>query len=86
MVEEEEEGYDVSYDGYTITNTSRYGALSIEKNVTGDGAEKDRYFTFTVVLKDADGNTLTGEYEYTMFWKKKQTAIEQAFCSKKDLR
>ncbi len=65
VVEEEEEGYDVSYDGYTITNTSRYGALSIEKNVTGDGAEKDRYFTFTVVLKDADGNTLTGEYEYT---------------------
>ena len=28
----------------------------------------------------------TGEYEYTMFWKKKQTAIAPAFCSKKDLR
>lgn len=40
------------------------GSLTITKQVSGD-APADATFTFTVNLKDASGNALTGTYSYT---------------------
>lgn len=51
--------------GAVVTNRIDANSLTIRKTVTGDRGEKDRAFTFTVSLKDADGNALTGEYPYS---------------------
>lgn len=48
-----------------FTNTRNAGTLHLEKKVDGTtpGGDK-KYFTFTVELKDKDGNELTGSYLY----------------------
>lgn len=51
----------------TVTNEVKTGALQISKTVVAEGgvAAPDADFTFTVNLKDASGNPLTGSYSYT---------------------
>ena len=56
-------GYDVTINGFTITNT-RYGNLSVTKTVTGRGdPEKD--FHFTVTLGDLSITGLYGDLYFT---------------------
>ena len=56
-------GYDVQYDGLNITNRKTgdksSGSLRISKQVTGEGADQDRQFTFTLTLSD---KTVNGTY------------------------
>ena len=71
-VEEEfVDGYVVSYDqnSHTITNTYHpFGDLEIQKTVeNGTRAALDQEFTFTLVLKDSEGNDLTDRYDYKVF-------------------
>ena len=40
------------------------GELWISKTVTGTGADEDKAFSFRVVLTDANGDELEGEYDY----------------------
>lgn len=47
----------------TITNT-RKPSLKITKTVAGDMGDKTKKFRFTVVLKKADGEALSGDYSY----------------------
>jgi len=49
---------------YQVVNT-RTHSLTVSKTVAGNAGEKDRDFTFTVTLKDKEGNALTGSYAYT---------------------
>ena len=51
-----------------FTNSGRVGSLRISKTVAGDQAtdeDREKEFSFTVTLKDADGNPLKGTYPYT---------------------
>lgn len=61
--------YAVSQEGETVITNTYYpfGDLLVKKavdNVTE--ASKNKEFTFTLVLKDKDGNELTEKYEYTI--------------------
>ena len=44
--------------------TNIYESLIISKTVTGDTGDRDAVFAFQITLKDADGNELTGSYDY----------------------
>ena len=52
-----------------ITLTNQYvpqlGSLKISKTVTGNGGDRNRSFTFNLILRDGNGNQLTGQYPYT---------------------
>lgn len=48
----------------TFTNTRLY-KLTVSKTVSGQAADASQVFTFTVTLKGADGNPLSGTYAYT---------------------
>lgn len=48
-----------------FTNVKNEGSLTIDKTVTGNAGDKDRYFTFKVILFDKDGKVLEGLYNYT---------------------
>lgn len=48
----------------TFTNTRLY-KLTMSKTVSGQAADASQVFTFTVMLKGADGNPLSGTYAYT---------------------
>lgn len=48
----------------TFTNTRLY-KLTMSKTVSGQAADASQVFTFTVMLKGADGNPLSGTYTYT---------------------
>ncbi|MCH5211734.1 MAG: Cna B-type domain-containing protein [Oscillospiraceae bacterium] len=53
--------------GALFENSIKTGILSVSKtveNASGDVA--DYYFTFNVTLKDAEGNPLSGDYEYAL--------------------
>ena len=41
------------------------GSLTISKTVSGNRSSTQRDFTFTVILRDASGNLLTGTYPFT---------------------
>ena len=60
------EDYRVSYDGTNITNTFHpFGDLEVSKvlqNATAAAAENE--FSFSLTLKDKDGNDLLDEYPY----------------------
>ncbi|WP_368017930.1 DUF5979 domain-containing protein [Olsenella sp. AGMB03486] len=47
-----------------FTNTRLY-KLTVSKTVSGQAADASQVFTFTVTLKGADGNPLSGTYAYT---------------------
>lgn len=47
-----------------VSNTKK-PSLTIMKEVTGDMGDKTRDFHFTVLLKDKNGNPLSGNYLYT---------------------
>ena len=49
---------------FTITNSITGGSLTISKTVVGDKSDVRKRFTFTVTLKDADGNELPGLYHF----------------------
>ena len=52
----------------SFTNTRNEepkGSLSVSKTVSGTDGEHNRNFTFEVTLTDANGNNLTGSYNYT---------------------
>ncbi len=50
-------------DDRTITNTLVPGSLCIEKQVVSPhAAHQEQSFTFTLTVKDAEGNPLSGEY------------------------
>ena len=42
-----------------------YGFLTINKNVSGSGAEFNRLFTFKIILKDENGNELEDRFNYS---------------------
>ena len=48
----------------TFTNARLY-KLTVSKTVSGQAADASQVFTFTVTLKGADGNPLSGTYAYT---------------------
>ena len=66
--EEYVDNYLATYDGTDITNAYYpYGDLSVEKvleNETAAAAEKE--FTFTLLLKDSEGNDAVDKYNYTI--------------------
>ena len=45
--------------------TLETGSLVVTKIVSGNRSSTQRDFTFTVILRDADGNLLTGSYPFT---------------------
>ncbi len=47
-----------------FTNTRLY-KLTLSKTVTGQAADASQSFTLKVTLKDASGNPLSGDYDYT---------------------
>ena len=49
----------------TFTNVYSAGALSIEKQVTGNLGDKDKYFTVTVTLTGENGKTYADSYAVT---------------------
>ena len=49
-----------------FTNTKQAGALTLSKQVAGNGAEPARTFAFAVRLTDADGAPLSGDFPYTL--------------------
>ena len=59
--EEPVAGYQVSYSGLDITNAKEesFGGLQVTKRVSGEGAEYDRAFSFTVTLSDT---SISGTY------------------------
>ena len=59
--EEPVPGYQVSYSGLDITNEKEesFGGLQVTKRVSGEGAEYDRAFSFTVTLSDT---SISGTY------------------------
>lgn len=44
---------------------AKVGSLTLAKQVEGRGGDRTRKFTFRVVLRDASGEELTGEFPYT---------------------
>lgn len=51
-----------------FTNSAHVGQLTISKTLTGDQATDDdiaKAFSFTITLKDKNGNSLRGTYSYT---------------------
>lgn len=75
-------GYTASYEwvgnsGYVIvtnTYTEPTGDLSVTKTVSGDNADLDKAFEFTLNLTDADGTPLTEEYSYSILNKDSSVA------------
>ena len=57
----------------TFENIYRTGDLEVKKSVKGEEADKDKMFTFTVYLYDAEGNPLQGNYEIYIQYKNKET-------------
>lgn len=51
-------------DKAAFTNVGAYD-LTIAKKVTGEMGDRDKLFTFQIQLKESDGSTLTGEFDYT---------------------
>ena len=51
-------------DKAEFENIYSSGSLTISKVVTGDAGDKNKEFTFTVTLTDANGDPLKGEYRY----------------------
>ena len=49
-----------------FTNTKQAGALTLSKQVAGNGAEPAHTFAFAVRLTDADGAPLSGDFPYTL--------------------
>ncbi len=49
----------------SFVNHRQAGSLKISKTVTGNGGDRNRSFTFNLILRDGDGNQLTGQYPYT---------------------
>ena len=47
----------------TCTNTRDTGSLTVSKSVSGKGGDKDKDFTFTVALYDADDKPVSGEFK-----------------------
>lgn len=63
------EGYQVRYDGLNIINQKDHtdkplGDLRISKQVTGEGADPDQLFSFTVTLSDTSINGVYGELTF----------------------
>ena len=75
-------GYTASYEwvgnsGYVIvtnTYTEPTGDLSVTKTVSGDNADLDKAFEFTLNLTDADGTPLTEDYSYSILNKDNSVA------------
>ena len=66
-------GKDTSKEKATFTNKFLTGDLIVKKSVKGEEADKDKMFTFTVYLYDAEGNPLQGNYEIYIRYKNKET-------------
>lgn len=47
-----------------FTNTMNTGSLSVQKTVTGAKGDKTKAFTFHIVLKNQNGEALSGSYSY----------------------
>ena len=47
-----------------FTNTMDTGSLSVQKTVTGAKGDKTKAFTFHIVLRNPDGDALSGSYSY----------------------
>ena len=64
--EEPVAGYQVSYSGLDITNEKEesFGGLQVTKRVSGEGAEYDRAFSFTVTLSDTSINGTYGDMTF----------------------
>ena len=66
-------GKNTSTEKATFTNKFLTGDLIVKKSVKGEEADKDKMFTFTVYLYDAEGNPLQGNYEIYIRYKNKET-------------
>ena len=63
---EKEPSFDIPTIPSTPQDTTKPvgGSLTVSKTVTGDGAEADREFTFTIEFKNADGTVVTDYFSY----------------------
>ena len=66
---EDSYSYNSDTDTFEITNTYYpYGDLQVSKKTTGvTEKSKDKEFTYTLLLKDSEGNELTEKYAYTKY-------------------
>ena len=55
----------IEFVNHKPENQPQFGNLTISKTVSGNRSSTQRDFTFTVILRDADGNLLTGSYPFT---------------------
>lgn len=63
---EKEPSFDIPTIPSTPQDTTKPvgGSLTVSKTVTGDGAEADREFTFTIEFKNADGTVVADYFSY----------------------
>ena len=60
-----ESNFTIDDENWTITNTLDDSSLTISKVVAGNAGDKDKEFTFKVILIDKHGNPLEDEFFYT---------------------
>lgn len=63
--DEYENSFTIDEENWTITNTLDDSSLTISKVVAGNAGDKDKEFTFKVILTDKNGNPLEEEFFYT---------------------
>lgn len=62
--DEYNESFTIDEENWIITNTLDDSSLTISKVVAGNAGDKDKEFTFKVILTDKNGNPLENEFFY----------------------
>ena len=62
--DEYNESFTIDEENWIITNTLDDSSLTISKFVAGNAGDKDKEFTFKVILTDKNGNPLENEFFY----------------------
>ncbi len=63
----------------SVTPVSDSGSLRIDKQVTGNAVEEGKGFTFTIDLKDENGNTLTNLYNAIVYTDNEENEVENSY-------